>query len=424
MHTNKLSTACIFLLLALMSLSCNDKDVFDEEEYKKLVEIAQPVEGIDADHTWSLTTTYYLVVDIGEEFAGNERLQILSGNPVVGESAVVLGDYPVSGGGKKYIAFTAPSTMTKFFAALIDAQGIYTVTSFPNTQRTVTFPQSSMSRGPVDDRLVSQQALSFCYEDEMPEPGDYDYNDVVLRISQERIAQNQIMLNVTLAAVGSMKQVAGALCLANYKYDDIESVTTVDGETFDDGYKKPSLCFIKGDDLLLKGIDSVAVINLFEDAHWATGVAEYASEGYVERYMYNVSKETGSSYDMMSPRTISYIVTFRNTSSLDYFTLDQIDPFIIIEYMGSFMEVHPFHYRTQTALYDYSQPTSANILPWALVVPGSSFRYPLDGVNIGFAKNGALFGAYMTEGHSFGEWAANHTIAIDWYDYPTGNQVF
>ena len=48
----------------------------------------------------------------------------------------------------------------------------------------------------------------------------------------------------------------------------------------------------------------------------------------------------------------------------------------------------------------------------------------VDGVNIGFAKNGALFGAYMTEGHSFGEWAANHTTAIDWYDYPTGNQVF
>jgi hypothetical protein len=77
-----------------------------------------------------------------------------------------------------------------------------------------------------------------------------------------------------------------------------------------------------------------------------------------------------------------------------------------------------------TALHDYVQPVNATILPWAIVVPDGSFRYPLDGVNIGFAKEGALFGAYMTDKHAFGNWASNSGTALDWYLYPTGNMVY
>ena len=197
------------------------------------------------------------------------------------------------------------------------------------------------------------------------------------------------------------------------------------GRGNDSSFKKTSLPFIDSRDLLIKGIDDAAVINLFEDAHWATGATRYASEGYIERYKYNVSKTTSSQYDMMSPRTISYVITFKNPSQLDYFTLDLLDPFIIVEYMGTYMEVHAvYRYRSNTALHEYVQPNVAVILPWALTVPDGSFRYPLDGVNIGFAKDGALFGAYMTGGHSFGEWASNRLQAIDWYYYPTANQVY
>ena len=89
------------------------------------------------------------------------------------------------------------------------------------------------------------------------------------------------------------------------------------------------------------------------------------------------------------------------------------------------MEEHAvYEYRNYTVLHDYSQPTSAVILPWALVVPTGSFRYPLDGINIGFANVDSLFGAYMTDGHSFGQWASNSAMARDWYNYPTGNMVY
>lgn len=412
------------LILASLLVSCR-KDMFNEEDYKEIVEVAQPVKGIDEAHTWNLTTTYFLTLEAGNKYKGATRFQVLSGNPLTGEGVTLLGDYFANEGEKLYASFIAPSNHRSFYVALIDADGKYVVTPLSAGQHSVNFSKSSVTVGTVDNRQINHQSFSYCFEDEVPEPGDYDYNDVVLRISKERTAVNQITLNVTLAAVGSLSQVAAAINLVNYKYDDIERVTTLDNETFDDGIKKSSLPFIDSRNLLIKGIDDAAVINLFEDAHWATGATHYASEGYIERYKYNVAKVTSSVHDMMSPRTISYVITFKDASQLDYFTLDLLDPFVIVEYMGAFMEVHAvYRYKSNTSLHDYVQPTNAVILPWALTIPDGSFRYPLDGVNIGFSKDGALFGAYMNSGHSFGEWASNHFAATDWYHYPTGNQVY
>lgn len=414
----------VALLGSTLCVACN-KDMFDENDYKAIVEEAQPVSNIDAAHTWELASDHYITVETGNTLPGANRLRILSGNPAAGEGVTVLGDYIIEGGGRQYVAFTAPARLSKFYAALVDDEGNYTITGFTASERTISFDQPLAQKVQVASHLIGLQAYSYCFEDEMPQPGDYDYNDVVLRMSMERTALNQMTINVTVAAVGSESQVAAALRLVNYKYDDIESVTTADGVTFDTGYKKSSLPFIDSSDLLMRGIGGEAVINLFEDAHWATGAASYASEGYLQRVKYNVAKVTSEEHDMMSPRTISYVVTFKNPVLLNYFTLSAIDPFIIIEYMGALMENHALYsYRSATVLNEYVQPTSASILPWAVVVPTSAFRYPLDGVNIGFAKDGALFGAYMTTGHAFGEWAENHNNSTDWYLYPTGNMVY
>ena len=417
---------CLLLLLALMATSCNSKDVFDEDDYVEIMEREQPVENIDSTHTWTLTTTYYMTASIPDTAQDAERMLILSGNPTNGESATVFGDYYVTAGEKKYFSFVTSNIQSQFYAALVHADGTYTIVSFsPSSNRNISFSQPLATKANVDSRLIGLQTFSYCFEDEMPEPGDYDYNDVVLRISQERTALHQITLNVTLAAVGSMKQVAAAICLPGIKYDDIELVKTTDGETFNDGFKWVSTSYLTSKDLLSKGFDDVAVINLFEDAHWATGATDYASEGYIPRYKYNVSKTTGGDYEMTSPRTISYEITFKDSIMLDYLTLEQLDPFIIEEYNGALMEVHAvYRLRTELVLHEYVQPTKAVVLPWALIVPSGSFRYPLDGVHIGFYKNDALFGAYMTGGHAFGEWAANHEKALDWYNYPTSNMVY
>ena len=415
----------VFMVGIMTMVSCN-KNVFNEDDYNDLVEQVQPVKGIDPSHTWELTRQYYMTVDVGNVMPKATRLQILDNNPVTGEGTTLLGDYPLNSSEKKqYVAFIAPDNLTTFYAALVDDDENYTVTSFTSEQRAINFSNLLANAAKVDTRMIGKQIFSYCFEDEMPVPGDYDYNDVVLRISQERTAYNQITLDITLAAVGSLMQVAAAVRLINYNFDDIESVTTVDGETFDEGYKKSALPFIESSNLLIKGLKGEAVLNLFEDVHWATGAVNYASEGYIPRYRYNVAKMSGSDDEQISPRTISYVITFKNPLSLNYFTLGQLDPFVIIEFNGALMEEHAvYRYRRETTLHEYVQPTGAVILPWALVVPSGSFRYPLNGVNIGYANDGVLFGAYMTEKHAFGEWAAKAGTAHDWYLYPTGNMVY
>jgi len=414
---------CLLLGFLLMA-SCN-RDMFNEADYNTLVETVQPVKNIQASHTWQLASTHYITVEPRAYKASMKRLQILSANPARGQGADILGDYLLTGSDREYVAFTAPTILTQFYAALIDEAGTYTVTPFKASDRNIAFDSPTDVRAAVDEKKTGLQVFSYCFEDEMPQPGDYDYNDVVLRISQERTATNQITLNVTLAAVGSLAQVAAAIRLVGYNFEDIERVTTVDDESFDEGIRKSAVPFINSTDLLMSSISGEAVINLFEDAHVATGAYGYTSEGYIPRYKYNVSKTTSEEYEMVSPRTVSYVITFKNPTLLDYFTLATLDPFVIVEYNGILMEEHAvYEYRNYTVLHDYSQPTSAVILPWALVVPTGSFRYPLDGINIGFANDDALFGAYMTNNHSFGQWASNSTTSCDWYNYPTSNMVY
>ena len=425
MYSRKTFEVCgLAACLLLLTASCN-RNVFDEDYYKELVEVVQPVEGIDKAHQWDLTSTHLLSVDVTTRLNGMRRLQILSSNPVFGGNATILGDFPLSGDDNEYVGFSAPSIATDFYAALVDDEGTYTVKPFSAGQRAINFSNPAATKARVESRQLERQAFTYLFEDEMPEPGDYDYNDVVLRISQERPAANQLILNVTIAAVGSMMQVAAAVRLVDIKYEDVKEVATPDGTTFDDDYRKSALPFIDGNGLLLKGSSGEAVINLFEDAHWATGAASYRSEGYIPRLKYNVLKAKNADYDMISPRTVSYVITFENPALLNYFTLASLDPFVIVEYNGVLMETHAvYKYRQETVLHDYSQPDNAVILPWALTVPSASFRYPLDGVNIGYAKDGAYFGAFMTTKHSFGEWAANQKTALDWYNYPSANQVY
>lgn len=419
-----LDISCLAVCTLLVSVACN-RNVFDADYYKEITEVAQPVKGIDKTHQWDITSTQLLSVDVRTAHAGMERLQILSGNPAVEDHVTVLADWPLSGSEREYVGFTAPNTLSQFYAALIDEQGTYTITAFHAGQRSINFSEPVANQVPVESRRLEPQTFTYCFEDEMPEPGDYDYNDVVLRISQERPAANQLVLHVTLAAVGSDTQVAAAVRLADVSYDDIADVTTLDGKTFNENYRMSALPYTDGTKLLVRGLNGEAVVNIFEDAHWASGAISYTSEGYIPRLRYNVAKAVGTEFDFFAPRTISYVITFKNPALLNYFTLASLDPFAIVEYNGVLMETHAvYKYRRTAVLHEFSIPDNAVILPWGLVVPSASFRNPLEGVNIGFSKDGVLFGAYMTAGHSFGEWAANQKAACDWYNYPTENQVY
>ena len=169
-----------------------------------------------------------------------------------------------------------------------------------------------------------------------------------------------------------------------------------------------------------------AVINLFCDAHWATGDLLTENFGLIQRKRYNVNKGSGTGYQTMVPREVTYIVTFKEKTGLEYLNFDLIDPFIIKENNGGIFEVHQFANRNDWVLQEYKIAEIVK-LPWALTIPYKKFRHTLEGVNIGFKKKGVQsFGAYGRIGHSFVEWSMNSNLAQDWYlnEYASESQVY
>ena len=415
------------MLTAAATASCR-KDLYDEDALIEATEKLVTVDHIDTNHSWNLTVERFVNADATWLGLGLKRVQVWSANPLAGEATNILEEADIEDGQQKNIFFNAPAAQRQFYLALIDADGKYTVQAFTANQLQVDFGKPLCMQAEVDSRLLSYQVYTYCYEDYtefMTLEPDYDYNDLVLRVSHQRPADNQLRLNVTLAAVGTLNQVACAIRLIGLDYADIEEVAIVEGESFDKGLKKTSNALISGSSLLLRGKNDEAVVNLFEDAHYAMGETSKNTLGIVEHTYCNVSKTSSIDFTQTAPRTVSYLVTVKDASKLDAFTTGSIDPFALVADFSGYYELHPVgDNRHVQVLRPYAVSSAVVSLPWALAIPTGAFRYPLQGINLGFYKQGVLFGAYMTRNHSFGEWAKDHNNATDWYNYPTSNQVY
>lgn len=413
----------------LLLISCG-KDVFNEDDYNKIIDEGSPVDSVDAKHTWELTQDYIYVVEADVNVGAKSAL-ILSDNPLTELNVEVMAQSAIEDGGRVMLAATVPTRVTELFAAIEDANGLYTVVSFPVTNTVISFEnvKSTNKQKSLKARLV-QQKLVYCFEEEMPEPGDYDYNDVVLRLSREVVSSRHLKINVELAAVGGSKQLAAGLRLVGYQAEDIDSVTIEGGGSFDLGgshhnvpLEKMASPIFKNNSLLQSGRNGEAVVYLFEDAHWAMGEDLDVTNQIFQRKKYNVTRSYGDDFAILSTRTEVYHVYFKQSQNINGFTPGMFDPFILSPYYGTVWELHCYRDRDAQVMREYSLTKSKN-LPWALMIPYASFRYPLEGVNIGFYKGGALFGAYMNLGCSFGEWAMDRTKCLDWYTSPTYNQIF
>ena len=274
----------------------------------------------------------------------------------------------------------------------------------------------------------------------MPEPGDNDYNEVVMHLALERTGEKEMRIHVKLAAVGSTTPLAGLIRLPEYTMDDIDSLYAVGGSSFNvnmagDEIKQQN-SYVEDNDLLgkllVRGKNGEAIINLFADAHWAIGDVKNNEYGQFNRKQYNVNYGTTSTTAELLPREIVYVLKVKDPLKLSYLTLEDIDPFVMKLYGNVRREIHTFPYRKVDALYENKYIDVQN-LPWALVIPSGSFWHPLHGQNIGFRMkteytqgSEVLYGAYRMQGHAFGEWSVNRNKAIDWYlnDYATRSQVY
>lgn len=416
-------------LLAGTGVSCK-KDVYDEEKYDTLIKISSPVDSVDANHNWELAQDRIYVVD-ADVNVGAKSVLILADNPLTALNVEVMAQSPIEDGGRVMLAATVPTRTSELYAALVDTNGLYTVVNFPVETTVVNFSNlKSANKQKSLKALLVQQKLVYCFEEEMPEPGDYDYNDVVLRLSREVVDSRHLKIKVELAAVGGSKQLAAGLRLVGCMAEDIDSVTIEGGGSFDLGgshhdvpLEKTASPLFKSSNLLQSGLNGEAFLYLFEDAHWAMGEDLNVVNQIFQRKKYNVSKSYSYDYPILSTRTETYHVYFKAGQNINGFTPNMFDPFVLSPNYGYVWEQHCYRYCEAQVTREYTLSQSKN-LPWALMIPYASFRYPLEGVNIGFYRNGALFGAYMTIGCSFGEWARDHTKCLDWYTSPTFNQVF
>ena len=426
-------TLTMVAAIVVATNSCSSHDMFDQQVTQNISDSLSPVDSLDRNHNWLLTKTRSITVEANAN-VNAQWLKILTDDPRLSEDAEVATQVMITEGQKTYnMSFCFPSIVTTLYAALIDDQGLYTVTAFSPEDSKVDFSEPLYTKQNI---LYTPQPQTFvyCYEDEMPDflKVDFDFNDIILNISYERTGEREIRFHVELAAVGTDRQVGAAIRLKNFKYDEIESVTTVGGASFNvntSGQDVPDQMLVVHKDrtpLLMSNTENKeAVINLFCDAHWATGDLLTENFGLIQRKRYNVGR--GTDFQTMVPREVTYIVTFKEKTGLEYLNFDLIDPFIIKEYNGGIFEVHQFATRNDWVLKEYKIADIVK-LPWALTIPYKKFLHTLEGVNIGFKKKDIIgFGAYSkVRGHTFGEWSMNSNLAQDWYlnEYASESQVY
>ena len=181
------------LLGGLLLTSCH-KDVFNEDDYNKILDEVSPVDSVDAEHTWELAQDHVYAVE-ADVHLGVKSVKILSDNPLTANNAEVMAESAIEDSGRIELSATVPTMYSELYAALVDDKGLYTVVSFPVEASVINFSnvKSTNSQQSLKARL-EQQKLVYCFEEEMPEPGDYDYNDVVLRLSREVVDSRHLKI--------------------------------------------------------------------------------------------------------------------------------------------------------------------------------------------------------------------------------------
>lgn len=408
----------IFMSVGLTVLTSCNKEMFDQEIYDTIVNTTFPIEPVDLTHTWTTSARHTVVVNVDGQMENMVKLQLLTADPSSSSSdAQIMAEEKNPVEGRSYtMTYVAPAAQKTFYAAIRTTEGKYAVVPFESTAQQVSFKEKSV----VDAADVTKrQEFTYIFEENFPEPGDYDFNDCVLRIStQPGNTNKQVKVKVTLAAVGASKALSGAIRLVNYSINDIEKIEIEGGDAFDKDYPITARTFPSNETLLTGQNGSDAVIRLFEDAMWCLAKESPDDVGYITRVKVNVANTENDTYKLFNPVTKTFIITFKDGSSANNFKLDNLDPFIITLYNSNYWEIHTYTHRLAKALYDYYYQPSLPMI-WALCVPTGTFRWPIENNLIGNYKDGVLTGAYREYGHSFGQWAADKTQSTDWYLYPT-----
>ncbi len=427
----------VFAAVAVLAACVRPNDDNDEE-YESQVSGTYPVENVDKSHTWNLSSTYTITVRVsGSQLPeGVNRVQVLTADPTVSAAAEVASEAYVSAGDEVTLSYSVPfyDVQPDIFVAAVTADDDYVIVGAPVGTSVVAF--SGLVSKVSAPTNVKRQAFTYLFEDSFPDADDFDYNDIVMRIAFEPAANsNQLRMHVVLSGVGTKKQMAGMVNLTGVQYSEVASVMIEDGGAMDANYPLQRY-MVSSSNTLIAGRGGQAVIRLFEDAHWAM-LRKTNSLGGIQRAFINTTHtyqteedDDPSSFVQMDSISRTYLITFSTASARNRLSLATIDPFIMEFNSSICWETHTFQYKYLSTGQLTQVLTDINIsnfptdhYTWALCIPQSDFRYPVEGMTLGSYDNtnniGAYFGAYNSSGHRFADWAMNRNNATDWYLYPT-----
>ena len=284
---------------------------------------------------------------------------------------------------------------------------------------------------PGEEPQAQSFSLRYCFEDNFPEMGDYDLNDAVITVTPTTNGTTTVQLRVSLDAVGATKQIAAALRVKGLNDSDVASCTR-EGNLDADFPTNASVRIIESTDIQLPAsmkTSSDLVLPLFNNAHWTLG-RTITSVGSVENVFLNTVKRDNAYQQKrndIEPAVATYTITLKDAAKAALFTQENLDVFIVEGYNGGYWEVHTVPFKTDEVLSAYVKNVMAKYndnVPWAICVPGNDFKYPIEWQSIGIKEGSVITGAYQEYGHSFAEWAEDHTKATDWYKYPTAGLVY
>ncbi len=276
-------------------------------------------------------------------------------------------------------------------------------------------------------------SMRYCFEDNFPDFGDYDFNDVVMTLTPT-INDNTLRLKVRLDAVGATKSIGAAIRLVGVNADDLESYQAITGFEPLPGNMASMSAIDTDATFLMPGEDanhsSNVVIVLFKNAHWAIN-PQSAELGVPLNLFYNTVKDRANDKGMVvEPKEAEYELVFRSKQKAQSIAENNFDVFIVEPYNSGYWEVHTVQNGFKTAQViaplkggDYAAKYGDNT-PWAIMTPGNDFKYPVEWQNIGKKESGMLTGAYKNAEHAFGNWAENPSTNMDWYLYPSDGLVY
>ena len=178
----------LLVLSGLMTLQSCFRKMTSAEQWREIVQTGFTVDSLDNYHMWDLLQDRALSISVklNDSILDDISLvQVLNGNPYETDGVEILAERPYKKGVAVNPSFKVPTVAPTLYVAAVSSQGKYYVMPVESKTKVVIGGGKVISDGLLHRPIY--QTFTYLFEENYPLPGDFDFNDVVLRISQHAV---------------------------------------------------------------------------------------------------------------------------------------------------------------------------------------------------------------------------------------------